>query len=218
MTELERERHFWQGLIREIAHQMGTPLSALYGWLELLPNAKDLRSVAEEMTLSINRLTEISSRLGQIGIPAKKEEISLEILIEEVVNNFQKSLPDGINIRMEIKGKTIVSANGTLLSWAIEHLIKNSVDAMVGGRGEISLRIYPQGKNTQIEISDNGRGIAAINRDDLFRPGFSTKSCGRGVGLSLAKTIIEDIHKGKITIEKHQTGRGTTVRIRLNHN
>lgn len=218
MTDVERERLFWSGLARELAHRMGTPLSALFGWLELLPDSKDPAKVIEEMRGNLIQLTSISERLGQIGLPTKFEIVPLEETFDTVIAYVKPRLPSGepgIQFNKCISDNPKVRANRALLEWTIEHLIRNSIDAVDRNSGQIDLRSYIKDKDIVLEVTDNGSGIDENAKATIFESGFSTRRGGRGVGLTLAKYIVEEVHRGEFALLESTPQKGTTFRIVL---
>jgi len=213
-----QERQLWIGIARDIGHQFATPLSALMGWVDLMPTQKNLDAVLLEMNRDLDRLKLISNRLSQVGAPLQFEILELRQIITEVRTYFQKRLPAGdrgIEIGEESEGKPKVRANRELLQWALEHLVRNSVDAFESGSGRIILRVQEAGPEAILEVEDNGRGIGPKLRRKIFKPGFTTKVGGRGSGLALVKLIIEDDHAGRFTLQQTRPGQGTTFRITL---
>lgn len=218
MTDIERERIFWSGLARELAHRMGTPLSALFGWLELLPDSKDPAKVIEEMSGNLTQLTSISNRLSQIGLPTKFEIVPLEEIFDTVIEYVKPRLPSGkpgITFNKDVSNNPRARVNRALLAWTIEHLIRNSVDAVDRNSGQIDLRAYSRDKDVVLEVTDNGSGIDEDIKATMFEPGFSTRRGGRGVGLTLAKYIVEDVHSGEFALLASASQKGTTLRIVL---
>lgn len=217
-NKADRERTLWIGVAEAVAHDMGTPLSAIMGWLEFLPSSEDPAQIAEEINYNLNRLSLLSERLSQIRPPAKIEAIALEEIFSDIKSHFKERLPSGgpeIMISDEVKRAPFVQANRTLLSWVLENLVKNSVEALLQKGGEIILSASQQGSQVTMDISDNAQGISPELQRDIFRPGFTTKRSGRGIGLPLSKYIIEDIHGGEIFLKESHPGQGTTMRIIL---
>ena len=213
-NKAEQERALWTGLAKSIAHDMGTPLSAIMGWLELLPTSADPSSIAAEINRNADRLRLLAERLNQIGAPARIEAIDIRDIFRDVESYFAKRLPsltEKISIKEEIEGTPCVQTSRELLSWALENLVRNSIDALPVEGGEIVLRAFQTGKNVTIEVSDNAQGISEKDQGDIFKPGFTTKRGGRGIGLSVAKYIIEDLHGSEISLKESHPGRGTTM-------
>jgi signal transduction histidine kinase len=207
------------GMARETAHQLGTPISSLMGWFNLLqedPNNRD--EIMESIDDDIHRLTAISDRFSKIGSNPKKDNIDICKLIEKIVQYISDRISDRskINIDLIIPESKWVLGDETLLSWAFENLIKNSVDAIERGEGDIIIELNSIANNKiQIDIIDSGKGIPRKDRSNVFKPGFSSKKRGWGLGLSLTKRIIEELHQGKIFVLKSQPGE-TIIRAVLN--
>jgi signal transduction histidine kinase len=216
------QSNIWVGMAKETAHQFGTPISSLMGWLEMLRiSYKDpdkVIDIAEEINNDVDRLSKITYRFSKIGaIPERKEKIVYEE-ITKVVDYFQRRLPQtGRNIDLTISGDKHVSAelNSELFEWVIENLIKNALDAIEQKEGKINLSVKAVKRNVEIDVVDNGKGIDLKRRKDIFRPGYSTKRRGWGLGLSLSKRIIEVYHQGKIFVKTSAPGEGTTFKIIL---
>lgn len=211
------QNRVWNGLAKETAHQIGTPLSSLMGWLELL-RAKDVDAVVvEEMEKDINRLSTITDRFSKIGsIPSITEQDIVEISAE-AVSYLKARSPRKVNITFspapEMENVRVM-LNKPLYEWVIENLIRNAMDALEA-KGDIDVSITEHGKFVRVEVKDNGKGIPVNKQKTVFRPGYTTKSRGWGLGLSLAKRIIEDYHNGRIYVASSELGKGTTFRISL---
>ena len=213
-----RERQLWTGIARDIAHQFGTPLSALMGWLDLLPTAKSVESILPEMQRDLERLRTILNRLSQVSAPNRFVSISLRQMTSDLRSYFQRRLPAGergVAISEEITGDPLAQGQPDLLSWALEHLIKNAADALDGQPGRIILRARDEGEKVVIQVEDSGRGIPTKLKSKIFAPGFTTKNGGRGLGLALVTLIIEELHQGKVIIQESTVGKGTTISILL---
>ena len=206
----------WVGLSKETAHQLGTPISSLLAWEEILKTQGINENILSEINKDISRLRTISERFSKIGsAPIIKEENIVEV-VENSIAYLRKRTSNKVNYTVAHTSEVIAAAiNIPLFEWVIENLCKNAVDAM-GGIGEISFNIQSQGGNVVIDIKDTGKGIAKKHFKDVFKPGFTTKQRGWGLGLSLSKRIIDDYHKGKIFVRSSEVGRGTTFRIILN--
>jgi signal transduction histidine kinase len=213
------KQHIWVGMARETAHQLGTPVSALMGWVDWLrENPEKTLDIVEEMNADLNRLNQVSERFSQMGSTPKLEETDLSELVKTVVDYLEKRLPTkGKSLKLvnEITSKTNIYANITLLSWAIENIIKNGIDAITQERGEVRIRLRMEKEEVRIQIHDDGKGVKKKDLRNVFRPGFSTKNRGWGLGLSLTQRIIQDIHRGKIFIKQSSPGSGTTFEIIL---
>ena len=209
------KRHIWAGMARETAHQLGTPVSALLGWVDLLKNNPDRsNSIINDMDMDLARLQEISNRFDDMGTTPKFIKLDLVEIIQSVINYLQRRVP-GADIHFIFNKSAQYSINGNkkLLSWAIENLIKNGIDASKEVAGEININLKTKGNRFIIDIIDLGAGIPKNDWKNIFRPGFSTKKYGWGLGLSLAKRIINEFHKGKIFVKESMIDFGTTIRI-----
>jgi len=213
------KQHIWVGMARETAHQLGTPVSALMGWVDWLrENPEKTLDVVEEMNADLNRLNQVSERFSQMGSTPKLEETDLSELVKTVVDYLEKRLPTkGKSLKLvnEITSKTYINANVTLLFWAIENVIKNGIDAITKENGEVRICLRMEKEEVRIQIHDDGKGVEKKDLKNVFRPGFSTKNRGWGLGLSLTQRIIQDIHHGKIFIKQSSPGSGTTFEIIL---
>lgn len=216
------QSNIWVGLSKETAHQLGTPISSLMGWNEILKmnynNPDKVLDTAEEIDNDLSRLNKITRRFSKIGSKPELVESYPYEIIEKVKNYFHRRLPQlGKNVSIEITGykEAKTKINAELFEWVIENLIKNSLDAIENKDGFIKFSIIKNKNKIEIEISDNGKGIESGRKKDVFRPGFSTKKRGWGLGLSLSKRIIEDYHKGKIFVKNSVIDEGTTFKIIL---
>jgi signal transduction histidine kinase len=207
------------GMARETAHQLGTPISSLMGWFKLLQeDPKNRDKIMNAIDDDIHRLTAISDRFAKIGSNPKKDDIDICKLIENIALYISHRISDHskININTKIPESKWILGDETLLSWAFENLIKNSVDAIERGEGDIVIELTSiSNKQIQIDIIDSGKGIPRKDRSNVFKPGFSSKKRGWGLGLSLTKRIIEELHQGKIFVLKSQPGK-TVIRAVLN--
>lgn len=219
------QSNIWVGMAKETAHQLGTPLSSLMGWIEMLKaragdDAKQMETIAE-MENDLQRLQKITERFSKIGSkPILKEENLIEV-IETVIQYFQRRLPSrfaGKNIELRIENSAPLYAhiNRELFEWVIENLTKNALEAIEESSGSILFTLTKKGSKVFLDVRDTGKGLDFRYRKDIFRPGFSTKQRGWGLGLSLSKRIIEDYHKGKLFVKESTIGHGTTFRIKLN--
>ncbi len=217
------QSNIWVGMAKETAHQFGTPISSLMGWLEMLKmNYKDndkVLDIADEIENDVQRLNKITYRFSKIGA---KPEIKKKVVYEEikrVVDYFQRRLPQtGKSVELYFEGDQQIQAelNSELFEWVIENLIKNALDAIENKMGKIKISLKPNKNKIEIDVTDNGKGIEMKRRKDIFRPGYSTKRRGWGLGLSLSKRIIESYHNGKIFVKTSSPGEGTTFKIILN--
>lgn len=208
----------WVGLAKETAHQLGTPLSSLTAWVELLKNEPNINpEIVTELGKDIQRLDTITTRFSNIGsIPVLKEENLLE-LISSFINYLKIRISSKVTIDIQsgLLPNQTAKINKYLFEWVIENICKNGVDAM-GGMGQIHIHLF-EGKANQliIEIADTGKGISPKNTSKIFSPGFSTKKRGWGLGLTLAKRIVENYHEGKLTLKATEINKGSTFRIVL---
>ena len=213
----------WVGMARETAHQLGTPISSMMGWVELLrhqtgtADAKIVETL-HDMDNDLQRLQKIASRFSSIGSKPDLKEENLVEVIEKVIQYFQRRIPQtGKRVQISLEYKTPVTAqiNGELFEWVIENLIKNALDAIETGTGKITIILSERPGHVYIDVTDTGKGIDMPYRKEVFRPGFSTKKRGWGLGLSLSQRIIESYHSGKLILRDSRPGAGTTFRIKL---
>ena len=213
------KKHIWVGMARETAHQLGTPVSALLGWVQWIKDHPDkFYEIIPEMEIDLQRLEQINRRFSEMGSESEFEEFDLSIRIEKIIKYLGKRLPSlGQTVKLEndIQPGIIMRANGSLLAWSIENIIKNSIDSIDQRRGEISISLKKELNEIKIRIKDNGKGIPKKDWKNIFRPGFSTKKTGWGLGLSLANRIIEDIHKGNLRVLNSTINKGTIIEIIL---
>lgn len=205
----------WVGLSKETAHQLGTPISSLMAWSEVLKETYPDDVLLPEMEKDIKRLERIAERFSKIGsIPEPKPEDVKDVL-ERVVTYMDKRTSSKVIITTHFPDEPVI-ANliSSLFEWVAENLCKNAVDAM-GGSGKIDVYLDEDDTTVFVEVTDTGKGIAKSNFNSVFKPGFTTKSRGWGLGLSLAKRIVEEYHKGKIFVKESQIGVGTTFRVEL---
>ena len=206
----------WSSMAKETAHQIGTPLSSLIGWIELIKNKSKNTPYISEIEKDVNRLTTISERFGKIGSKPKLEKHNLAIEINKTVKYLNERISDNIRIDFKkIESNIYVNMNPQLFSWCLENIIKNSVDA-VEDKGKISIDVQNDSDHLYIYIKDNGKGMSKKLFNNIFKAGYTTKKRGWGLGLSLAKRIIEDYHLGKIKVLESKINEGTTFEIRLN--
>lgn len=211
------QNQVWNGLAKETAHQIGTPLTALVGWIELLKEKEENALMVVEMEKDITRLNTITQRFSKIGSkPSIKQENIVEVT-KEAVGYLQSRSPRKIAVTLDMPESDNISIelNKHLFEWVIENLIRNAIDAIEGKAGSISIRLIDAPKTIKIDVRDSGKGISVNKQKLVFRPGFTTKSRGWGLGLSLAKRIIEEYHGGKILVAQSEIGVGTTFRIQL---
>ncbi len=213
--KMSDENKLWSSLAKETAHQIGTPLSSLIGWVEILKSSGCKDIPVEELEKDVSRLSIISQRFSKIGSqPELKKENIVEIS-RKAVDYLMSRTSKLIEITCNCEKEIYAGINKQLYAWVLENLIKNSIDAMEG-KGKIEIEIKQEGQKVIIDVKDYGKGITAAQVKQIFIPGYSTKKRGWGLGLSLAKRIIEEYHKGKIFVYKTKPGEGTTFRIVLN--
>ena len=206
----------WSSMAKETAHQIGTPLSSLIGWIELIKNKSKNTPYISEIEKDVNRLTTISERFGKIGSKPKLEKHNLAIEIGKTVKYLDERISDNIKIDFkQIESNIYSNINPQLFSWCLENIIKNSVDA-IEDKGKISIVVQNDSDHLYIYIKDNGKGMSKKLFKNIFEAGYTTKKRGWGLGLSLAKRIIEDYHLGKIKVLESKINEGTTFEIRLN--
>ncbi len=216
------QSNIWVGMAKETAHQFGTPISSLMGWLEMLKlnyrNPDKVIDIADEISNDVEKLNRITYRFSKIGANPEFKEYVVYDEILKVKEYFERRLPQtGKTVELNISGDKNASAelNSELFGWVIENLIKNSLDAIEHKSGKIDITIKNLRSKVEIDLSDNGKGIDLKRRKDVFRPGYSTKRRGWGLGLSLSKRIISGYHKGKIFVKSSVPGEGTTFKIIL---
>lgn len=214
-TKKAEQNKVWVGLSKETAHQLGTPISSLMAWMELLPDMGLDPDTLAEMNKDVNRLSTIASRFSKIGSEPRMEEENLENVIGGAVSYMSTRISPKIRLGWESsEGGATVLACAPLLEWVVENLIKNAVDAMEGS-GRIDVSMKTEGSVAVIEVTDTGKGISRKNFKTVFNPGYTTKKRGWGLGLTLAKRIVEQYHRGHIFVSRSAPGQGTTFRIEL---
>ncbi|MBR7054997.1 MAG: HAMP domain-containing histidine kinase [Prevotella sp.] len=205
----------WVGLSKETAHQLGTPISSLMAWTEILKETYPDDDLLPEMDQDVKRLQLIADRFSKIGSLPELVPCSISEVLEHVVDYMDRRTSAKVNISVVLPQEdVIVDINASLFEWVIENLCKNAVDAMEG-QGNITIRVEKEGGRVLIDIADTGKGIRKKDLRNVFTPGFTTKKRGWGLGLSLAKRIVEEYHKGKIYVKSSELGKGTTFRIEL---
>jgi nitrogen-specific signal transduction histidine kinase len=209
------QNQVWVGLSKETAHQLGTPTSSLIGWVELLKEKHPDKKLVSELEKDAGRLEEITERFSKIGSkPVLKDANILEVMKESVAY-IESRTSDGVSFSFDANNRDHkVPLNRVLFQWVVENLCKNSVDAMEGN-GNIHISVSDQFKQVHIDFEDTGKGIPKNRYKTIFKPGYTTKKRGWGLGLSLAKRIIEIYHEGKIFVLNSETGKGTVIRIIL---
>ena len=205
----------WVGLSKETAHQLGTPISSLMAWVEILKENHPDDELIPEMNKDVMRLERIAERFSKIGSLPEKEDGSLNEVLDRVVTYMRKRISNKVEIICNLpEQEVIVKMNESLIEWVIENLCKNAVDAMED-HGTITLTLFQERQTAVVEVMDTGKGIRKKDFNHVFMPGFTTKQRGWGLGLSLAKRIVEDYHQGRIFVKSSELGTGTTLRIEL---
>ena len=231
--KMAEQRTIWVGMAKETAHQLGTPLSSLLGWLELLKvkcesdaqRAEDdsdltLEQIADRVAVDLRRLGKIANRFEQIGSVPELKPTNLNAVISEAAAYFRQRLPNkgtGVVIKENLEQLVPAKANAELISWVVENLLKNSLEAVDPKHGsiEVSTHLDRQKKTISIQVTDNGKGILPRHQKKIFKPGYTTKKRGWGLGLSLAKRIVEEYHLGKISLKESIPNERTTIRVSI---
>ncbi|MFP4370465.1 MAG: sensor histidine kinase [Candidatus Kapaibacterium sp.] len=217
------ESRVWVGMAKEAAHQLGTPLSSLLAWMEIIRHGKQepelIEQTVSEMENDINRLNTIATRFSKIGSTPEKKDVNISVLLENTCNYFEKRMPHlgkKIEIIKELQPNVDAKINEELFAWVIENLLKNAAEAIEDKIGEVhvNVRKLTSGK-VIINIKDSGKGMTQQMRKRVFYPGFTTKRRGWGLGLSLSKRIVEEYHEGRIFIKDTAPGKGTSFQIEL---
>ena len=216
-TKKAEQDHVWLGMSKETAHQLGTPITSLMAWVELLKDEENAnQTVINEIQKDISRLEMIADRFSKIGSEPKLHKINISEQIQKSIDYIKLRVSDKItfehNLETYIHFTFLI--NPPLFDWVIENLFKNAVDAM-NGKGKIQVELTDANQYIYIDISDSGKGIPKNKQKTIFNPGYTTKKRGWGLGLSLAKRIIEEYHKGKIFVKKSEIDKGTTFRIAI---
>ncbi len=209
------QNQVWAGMAKETAHQLGTPLSSLLAWTELLKSKEETKDMVLEMEKDVARLETITDRFSKIGSQPTLEEVNIVQVVEEAIQYLKSRLPEKVSLELNYEKPTItIPVSVVLLNWVIENICKNAVDAMKG-EGLIQIQIQAQQNHVSIHINDSGQGIPDDLISSIFKPGVTSKKRGWGLGLSLSKRIIEQYHKGKIYVQSSVEGQGTTFGISL---
>ncbi len=213
------KRQIWVGMARETAHQLSTPISALIGWVERIKShPNDALNTANEMKSDMVRLEQIAERFSQMGSKSVLKRISINNLIDAQIKYLRKRMPSlGKDTELNVsKDKDIfIKGNEILLGWAIENIIRNGIDSIKSSKGKVDITVTKEGNYACLDITDNGIGINKKDWKNIFKPGFSSKKRGWGLGLSLVKRIINEIHHGTIKVISSTIGGGTTIQIKL---
>ncbi len=210
------QNQVWAGMAKETAHQLGTPVSSLEGWVEMLKEKEIDQQILQELEKDVSRLRLISDRFGKIGSRPQLEEMDLIQQIRHMMDYMKKRATGKIVFGMDTHEENIITAHISppLFDWVIENLLKNALDAMEG-KGSILVDIHKDLEKVYIDVTDTGKGISKTNAGKVFKPGFTTKKRGWGLGLSLSRRIIETYHRGEIFVKHSEPGKGTTFRIVL---
>ena len=213
------QNRVWVGLTKETAHQLGTPISSLNGWLELLRTRYPEDDLLPDVATDINRLQLVAERFSRIGSAPTLQPTDLRQVVEQTYAYMRTRISNKVEMELKIdlpveSGAAIVQADAPLMAWVVENLIKNAVDAM-NGRGWIGLHLLREGETVILDVTDTGKGIERKRYTQVFRPGYTTKSRGWGLGLSLCNRIVEEYHRGKIFVHQSVVGKGTTFRVVL---
>ena len=216
VSKRAEQNKVWVGLSKETAHQLGTPISSLMAWVEVLKEQYPHDEMIPEMSKDVKRLERIAERFSKIGSRPEPVETPLGEVLDRVIEYMDKRTSQKVSIKGHYPDHPVIARiNASLFEWVFENLCKNAVDAMEGGSGRIDLWLLEEDDTIAIEVVDTGKGIRKKDAKNVFRPGFTTKKRGWGLGLSLAKRIVEEYHKGRIYVKESELGRGTTFRIEL---
>lgn len=209
------QNQVWAGMAKETAHQLGTPLSSLQGWVEMLKEMEGNEKIALEMSKDVDRLKLVSDRFGKIGSTPQLELTDVVSQVTEMVGYIKRRAPEKVVFKTLYSEDEIPAMiNAPLFDWVVENLLKNALDAMEG-KGTISVDVKNETTQVIIDVNDTGKGISSKNISNVFKPGFTTKKRGWGLGLSLSKRIIEQYHKGTLFVKHSEPGKGTSFRIVL---
>ena len=210
------QNQVWAGMAKETAHQLGTPLTSLQGWVEMLKETPGMEKIVPEMSKDVDRLKLVSDRFGKIGSTPQLELNDIVVQVESMMNYIKRRSPESVVFNINTNGESEIKAmiNGPLFDWVIENLLKNGLDAMEG-KGSLIINIKNETTQVVVDVIDSGKGISKQNISKVFKPGFTTKKRGWGLGLTLCKRIIEQYHKGELFVKQSEPGKGTTFRIVL---
>ncbi len=210
------QNQVWAGMAKETAHQMGTPLTSLQGWVEMLKETPGMEKIVPEMSKDVDRLKLVSDRFGKIGSTPQLELNDIVVQVQDMVSYIKRRSPESVAFNINTNGESEIKAmvNGPLFDWVIENLLKNALDAMEG-KGVLNINIKNETAQVTLDVVDSGKGISKQNIRNVFKPGFTTKKRGWGLGLTLCKRIIEQYHNGELFVKQSEPGKGTTFRIVL---
>lgn len=222
-TRRTEQSNLWVGMAREAAHQLGTPLTSLYGWIALLKESelnKDNLQIVHELGNDVERLQNVADRFSKIGSAPELREMRVGNIVDNVADYMERRIPQmnhNVSVMRDVETETRLMLNQELFQWALENLIKNALDAIDPHQAGSSISIHSFRENNEliIDIEDTGKGIDKKLHKEVFKPGYSTKKRGWGLGLSLTKRIIEEYHNGKVFVQRSIPGKGTTFRIVL---
>lgn len=209
------QNQVWAGMAKETAHQIGTPLSSMMAWLEILKNKKELNDITKELDKDVHRLTTITERFSKIGSKPKLDLTNIYDCFKETLAYLKNRISEKVSIRLSSNNENLlIPINRALFEWVIENTCKNAVDAMKG-EGQIDIQLMEEAEYLKIYIIDSGKGLNKSDFRSIFKPGYSSKKRGWGLGLSLSKRIIEEYHGGKIYVKSSELNKGTTFCISL---
>ena len=220
-TKQNEQNRVWVGLAKETAHQLGTPTSSLLGWIEYLRTQPIDQMAVDEMSKDLAHLMKIVDRFSKIGSETQLTPMNINEVVGDTVLYFRRRVPRNVNLTYNGLAMAPIEApiNSALFEWVIENLMKNSLDALQGqGTIEVVVGESDDDNTVFVEVSDTGKGIPKSNWTRIFEPGFTTKTRGWGLGLSLSRRIIEEYHRGRIAVVRSEIGKGTTIRVTLNRN
>ena len=208
------QNQVWVGMSKETAHQLGTPTSSLAGWIEILQMKHPEITITDELARDLTRLEKVTERFSKIGSRPDLSSGNVILVVNQTIDYLKSRTSSKINVIAEFDtaGEILIPVNAALFSWVIENICKNAIDAMEG-IGEIKIHIADGPENVIIDITDNGKGIPKSAHKKIFKPGYTTKELGWGLGLSLSKRIVEEYHNGKIFVKYSESGKGTCIRI-----
>ncbi len=210
------QNQVWAGMAKETAHQMGTPLTSLQGWVEMLRETPGMEKIVPEMSKDVDRLKLVSDRFGKIGSTPQLELNDIVVQVQDMISYIKRRSPESVSFSLNTNGESEIKAmvNGPLFDWVIENLLKNALDAMEG-KGTLHINIKNETAQVTVDVTDSGKGISKQNIRNVFKPGFTTKKRGWGLGLTLSKRIIDQYHNGELFVKQSEPGKGTTFRIVL---
>ncbi|MFM2375848.1 MAG: hypothetical protein RLZZ165_945 [Bacteroidota bacterium] len=220
IAKRNEQNKVWVGMAKETAHQLGTPVSSLMAWLELLEmnrnDSSEEKELVEELRKDVNRLRTIAERFSKIGSVPELNPVELLALLERSADYLRKRMPKKVTLELvnDAPPEAVIQVNEALFEWVIENLLKNALDA-IKDQGKITINVAQKGKEYIIDVSDTGKGIPKGQFKEVFKPGFTTKKRGWGLGLSLSKRVIENYHRGRIFVLSSEAGKGTTFRLVL---